>query len=78
MKKRYKVELDEKVVEKVKDKSSNSRISPLINNLLKLWATSKEEVESLYNKIKRNEKEEENQEKKKEVVSKLKKISSEE
>lgn len=75
MKKKYKIDIDEKVVEKVKDKSSNSRISPLINNLLKLWTTYKKEVESLYHKSKRDEKMKEV--KKKEVVSKLKEISGE-
>ncbi len=74
-KKRLKIELDEKVVEKVKSKSSNSRLSPLINNLLKLWANSKTEVESLFGNVKKEEKEKIKKVEKKEVMSDLKKIS---
>ena len=74
-KKRYKIELDEEVVEKVKAKSTNSRISPLINNLLKVWTTSKTEVESLFGTVKKEEKEKIQKVKKKQVMSELKKIS---
>ncbi len=76
-KKKFKIELEEKVVDKVKTKSSNSRMSPLINNLLKLWTNSKTEVESLFGNVKKEEKEEIKKVKKKEVMSELKKISGE-
>lgn len=77
MKKRYKIALDEKVVDETKSKTKGSKISPLVNNLLKVWGAYKSEVESLYHKLKRDEKTNSKDAKKKEIVSELKKISGE-
>lgn len=77
MKKRYKVALEEDVVDKTKKKTKDSKISPLLNNLLKVWGSYKTEVESLYHRLKGSEKTKSKEVEKKEVVSELKKISEE-
>ncbi len=77
MKKKYKVALDENVVDEAKSKTKGSKISPLVNNLLKVWSSYKTEVESLYHKLRSNEKTKSKDVKKKEIVSELKKISGE-
>ena len=77
MKKKYKVALDETLVNETKSKTKDSKISPLVNNLLKVWGSYKTEVESLYQKLRSNEKTKSSTTKKKEIVSELKKISGE-
>ena len=77
MKKKYKVSLDENLVNETKSKTKDSKISPLINNLLKVWGFYKTEVESLYQKLRTKEKTKSATTKKKDIVSELKKISDE-
>ena len=53
-KKQYKVNLDEDVVEKVKIQSMDSKLSPIINSLLKTWISYRDEVEFLFRKTQTN------------------------
>ena len=55
MKKQYQVSLNKEIVEKAKLQALDSKLSPIINNLLRAWVEYRGQVEELIYKIKREE-----------------------
>ena len=51
MKKQYQVNLEEEAVKQAKIKMMDAKLSPTLNNLLKIWLQFPEEVEKLFKKL---------------------------
>ena len=50
-KKQYQVNLEEEAVKQAKIKMMDAKLSPTLNNLLKIWLQFPEEVEKLFKKL---------------------------
>lgn len=55
-KERYNITLDPRVVDNAQHQAMDSKLSPIINNLLKVWIEYRDEVENLFHKLKENKK----------------------
>jgi len=55
--KQYRVTLNEKNVEEAQRKTLGSKLSPVLNDLLRIWLNFPKEVSELFSKLKSEEKE---------------------